>query len=34
MILSLRFFDRKIVDAGIPELHQPMFIKFPILVTV
>ena len=30
MILSLRFFDRKIVDAGIPALHQPMFVKFPI----
>jgi hypothetical protein len=34
MIFSLRFFERKIIDARVPAPHQPMFIKFPILVTV
>ena len=34
MIFSLRFFDRKIVDARVPAPHQSMFIKFPILVAV
>ena len=34
MIFSLRFFDRKIVDARVPASHQSMFIKFPILVAV
>src|SRR4029079_15625526 len=34
MIFSLRFFDWKIVNAGVPAQHQSVLIKFPVLVAV
>jgi hypothetical protein len=34
MIFSLRFLNRKIIDARVPAPHQSLFIKFPILVAV
>ena len=34
MIFAVRFFDRKIVDAGKPPLHQAVRIEFPVFITV
>jgi hypothetical protein len=34
VIQALRLFDRKVVNGGVPESHQTMFIKLPILITV
>ena len=34
VIFSLRFLDGKIVDRGVPEPHQAMLIKLPILIAV
>src|SRR4030095_12054578 len=34
MILAIRLFDRQVIDAGKPQPHQTIFVKFPILVAV
>ena len=34
MITSLRFFDRIIIGAHIPYVHQTIIIKFPMLITM
>src|ERR1700730_12203307 len=34
VIFTVRFFDRKIIDARQPQTHQTIFIKFPILIAI
>src|SRR5262249_53169731 len=34
MVLALGFFDWEIVDAGNASAHQPLLIKFPILIAI
>ena len=34
MIFSVRFFDRKIIDAREPQTHQAIVVVFPIFVAV
>ena len=32
--LALRLFDRQVIDAGVPRIHQTLGVKFPILIAV
>src|SRR5947209_2555148 len=34
MIFAVTFLDRKIVDAGNAQAHQPVLVEFPILVAI
>ena len=34
MILTLRFGDREVIDAGQTQAHQTAFIEFPILIPI
>jgi hypothetical protein len=32
--LSIRFFDRQIVDAGVAMVHETVFVELPVFVAV